>query len=409
MCAATLVGILVRPWRIGEWIWALGGALALVTFGLLPAGVALRAVAGGSDVYLFLAGMMLLAETARSQGVFDWLAAHAVALARGSSWRLYTIVFGLGAIVTAVLSNDATAVVLTPAVAAVTRKARVDPLPHLFACAMVANAASFVLPIANPANLVIFSGDLPPLGAWLRAFALPSVASIVVTFATLAFAERSRLRGAAAPGSDCSALTRGGRTALAGIGVAAAGLIAASAFGTPLGLPTAVLGASVLAAVSVSDRTAPRTAAEGVSWTVLLLVAGLFVLVAAVDRSGMLTMVRSAAEHLALASPLVSGLTAAFAITAASNLANNLPVAVLAGQATSSLHHAGTFVNAVTIGIDLGPNLSVTGSLATVLWLVALRREGIAIGSLHFLRVGAFVTPPALAAAIVALVASAPR
>ena len=87
------------------------------------------------------------------KGLFDWLAAKAAARANGSATRLFTLVFCVGTVVTVFLSNDATAVVLTPAVAAVVKAANAkEPLPYLFICAFIANAASFVLPISNPAQ-----------------------------------------------------------------------------------------------------------------------------------------------------------------------------------------------------------------------------------------------------------------
>src|SRR5437879_12331315 len=135
----------------------------------------------GIDVYLFLTGMMLIAELARQEGLFDWLAALAVEHARGSPQRLFALVYAVGTIVTVFLSNDATAVVLTPAVYAATRAAGAAPLPYLFACAFIANAASFALPISNPANLVVFGERMPHLADWLRQFTLPSVAAIVLT------------------------------------------------------------------------------------------------------------------------------------------------------------------------------------------------------------------------------------
>jgi arsenical pump membrane protein len=170
-------GVIARPFRIPEGIWAVAGAVALVVFGLLPWTDALAGVRKGLDVYLFLTGMMLLAELARQEGLFDWLAALAVEHARGSPQRLFTLIYAVGTLVTVLLSNDATAVVLTPAVYAVTHAAGATPLPYLFVCAFIANAASFVLPISNPANLVIFGERMPPLTAWVAQFALPSLAS----------------------------------------------------------------------------------------------------------------------------------------------------------------------------------------------------------------------------------------
>ena len=129
--------------------------------------------------------MMLIAELTRREGLFDWLAALAVERARGSPQRLFLLVYLVGTLVTVFLSNDATAIVLTPAVYAATRAAGATPLPYLLACAFVANAASFVLPVSNPANLVVFGERMPHLADWLRQFALPSLAAIVVTYLAL--------------------------------------------------------------------------------------------------------------------------------------------------------------------------------------------------------------------------------
>src|SRR5579863_6275682 len=113
---ASIVLMLVRPRGIAEVYWIGAGALVLVGLRLVPLGLAGRAIAAGTDVYLFLTGMMLLSELARYYGVFDWLASIAVEHARGSCTRLFTLIYAVGTVVTIFMSNDATAVVLTPAV-----------------------------------------------------------------------------------------------------------------------------------------------------------------------------------------------------------------------------------------------------------------------------------------------------
>jgi arsenical pump membrane protein len=138
IAALAAGGVIARPWRWPEAVWAVLGAAALVGLALVPWRDAVRAVARGSDVYLFLTGMMLLAELARQQGVFDWLAGIAARHARGSAGRLFALVFAVGTVVTVFLSNDTTAVVLTPAVYAAARAANAEPLPYLFICAFVA-------------------------------------------------------------------------------------------------------------------------------------------------------------------------------------------------------------------------------------------------------------------------------
>ena len=180
----AIAGVIIRPFKIPEAVWAVTGAIILVVFQLMLPSEALTGISKGTDVYLFLTGMMLLAETAREEKLFDWLAAHATRLAKGSPNRLFLLIYLVGVIVTTFLSNDATAVVLTPAVAAAVKAAKVDkPLPYLLICAFIANAASFVLPISNPSNLLVFAGRMPALWTWLAAFALPSVAAIGLTFA----------------------------------------------------------------------------------------------------------------------------------------------------------------------------------------------------------------------------------
>ena len=404
ICAASIAGVQLRPRGIAAWVWALGGAVALVALRVLPLGAAVAAVGKGVDVYLFLAGMMLLAEIARREGVFDWIAVYAVRAADGSRARLFMLVYGVGVVVTALLSNDATAVVLTPAVAAAVRAAKVDaPLPYLYACALVANAASFVLPISNPANLVIYGGAMPPLPQWLAAFALPSLAAIVATYVALAFVSRRDLRNGLHSDIAPRKLEGAGRVALGGIGGTAIVLIVASSLGAKLGLVTFVCGAVVFAVAALFDRRAFTDVVRGVSWDVIALVAGLFVLVAGIEVTGALEAARRGVETLTHVDVWRASSTIAFSTALASNLANNLPAGLLAGASVSQLHGHEILRHATALGIDLGPNLSVGGSLATILWLVALRRENIDVSALAFLRVGAVVMPPALILAVVAL------
>src|SRR5579884_3682361 len=243
IAAVATAAVIARPWNLPEAIWAVAGAVLLVAFGLLPLTDALAGIAKGTDVYLFLIGMMLLAELARREGLFDWLATHAVGYARGSPRRLFALIYGVGVIVTTFLSNDATAVVLTPAVYAAARAAGAEPLPYLLICAFIANAASFILPISNPANLVVFDGHLPPLLQWLTRFGLPSLVSIAVTYAILRWTQRAHLREPTDPEPHVPSLTREGMIVGIALILAAGLLLVASALGLDLGLPTFIAGA----------------------------------------------------------------------------------------------------------------------------------------------------------------------
>jgi arsenical pump membrane protein len=398
IAAGAIAGVLFRPRAWPEAVWAFLGAVLLVALRLLSLHQAGAAIAKGTDVYLFLTGMMLLAELARREGVFDWLAGHAVAAARGSRTRLFTLIYGVGILVTVFLSNDATAVVLTPAVYAAVKKANAESRPYLLICALIANAASFVLPISNPANLVVYGKHLPALLPWLRTFALPSLASIAATYLVLRWISRHELKGRTAEGIAPVELSREGRLAAWGIAATGAVLITASALGRDLGMPT------FLAALAATRGRALRDLVKGVSWSVLPLVAGLFVIVAALNQTGAQQQLGALFETCARWPPIPGSLAAAFGVAALSNLMNNLPSGLLAGGALESVRVPAAIRDAVLLGVDLGPNLSVTGSLATVLWLIALRREGETIGAWEFLKVGALAMPPALLLAVLAMV-----
>ena len=405
---ATL-GVVARPWNLPEFIWAAIGAVLLVAFDLLPWREALTAAGKGVDVYFFLIGMMLLAEVARKEGLFDWLAVQAVRQSRRSASRLFAIVYAVGTVVTIFLSNDATAVVLTPAVYAATRAAKVEPLPYLFVCAFIANAASFVLPISNPANLVVFGERMPTLLEWLRYFALPSVIAIVATFVLLRFSQRESLQGDVESEEKGIALTRGAAIVAFGIGATAVALLAASALGRDIGLPTFVCGAIVTAIVLVLGRKSPLPVLRDVAWSVLPLVAGLFILVEGLNHTGVLPALADVLKRAAADAPKATAWGAGIVTAFASNLINNLPMGLIAATTSHAAQASHEITGAILIGVDLGPNLSVTGSLATILWLIAIRREGEDVGATRSLKLGLLVMPPSLLLSLLSLSLVAPR
>jgi arsenical pump membrane protein len=403
IAAAATACMIAAPWRLPEAVWAVAGALLLVVLGLLPAREALAGVARGTDVYLFLIGMMLLAETAHSTGLFDWLAALATRYARGSAQRLFLAIYGVGTLVTVFLSNDATAVVLTPAVAVAVRAAGAkQPLPYLLICAFVANAASFVLPISNPANLVVYGSRMPPLLDWLGLYLVPSLLAVAATYLLLRWTQRDGLRQPIAAAVPVPALSIDGRIAAAGIAATAIVLLATSALGIPLGLPTAISGAATAALVLMHERLSPWPTLGNIDWGVLPLVAGLFVIVAALQRTGLIHDIGDLLRAGVAGSPMRASWGAGVAAALASNLMNNLPVGLIGGTVVAHAGAPAQVTSAVLIGVDLGPNLSVTGSLATILWLAALRREKLRIGAGAFLRIGVVVMPPALLLALAA-------
>jgi arsenical pump membrane protein len=389
IAALATLGVIVRPWRLPEFIWAAAGAVLLVMFNLLPWPDALAAAGKGSDVYFFLVGMMLLSEVARKEGLFDWLAAQAVRHAKGSTQRLFLIVYVVGTVVTVLLS-------------------KVEPLPYLFVCAFIANAASFVLPISNPANLVVFGKAMPQLSDWLRAFTLPSLAAIVATYLALRLTQRRALVGPVAEIGAIPPLTRAGQLTAIGILATAVVLLTASALDRNLGLPTFIAGTTVTLLVLAIGRQSPWPVLSDVSWSVLPLVAGLFILVEGLNRTGVLPALARVLKQASIASAQLTSWVAGAVVAVGSNLLNNLPVGLIAATTTQTAQVPRHVLSAILIGVDLGPNLSVTGSLATILWLIVLRREGEHVGAMQFLKLGLIVMPPALLLSLAALSIAAP-
>jgi arsenical pump membrane protein len=179
-------------------------------------------------------------------------------------------------------------------------------------------------------------------------------------------------------------------------------LLAVSALDQPLGLPTAIMGALTAGATSIAARASPVPLIGKVAWPVILLVAGLFVLVEGLDRTGVIGALADALGAAVRSDPHAAAWKAGSALAFGSNLINNLPAGLMANAAAVKAHAPRTVVDALLIGVDLGPNLSVTGSLATILWLSAIRREGETVGFWRFLRTGALVMPPALLLALAA-------
>jgi len=404
----TLGLILIRPRYVPEPVAAGAGAVAMVAIGLITPIAAASAILASWNVFLFFLGLMLAAAAAERAGVFEAAADVVARLGCGSARLLLVLVFALGTLVTALLSNDATALLLTPVVFNLSRRLRVPPLPYAYACALVANAASFILPVSNPANLLVLAGAPMTLDVFVGRLWLPSIASVVVTLAgllALSWTSLDRRYEPPAPRALDVRVTVG----IIGLAVMTTGYLLADRVGMPLGI-VACLGAVLLITLdtAVADRRGQHVCAlvQDVSWGLLGLLAGLTVVVAGLEQSG--AAVRGAALLETLAERGLAGQAiVALGTAASSNIINNLPLALIVAASLHGVSSDNAVVDLATaaiVGIDLGPNLTTVGSFATMLWLMLLRRRGVAVSAGAYSRVGLLVTPPALLAAIAALI-----
>jgi arsenical pump membrane protein len=190
-------------------------------------------------------------------------------------------------------------------------------------------------------------------------------------------------------------------------------LLTASALNKDLGLPTCLAALVITAIVSIRAKSNPMILGREISWSTLVLVAGLFVMVDAVESQGALTLTQRWLAWTSSLGQSAGAMAVGFAVGIANNLVNNLPLGLIAGGTIQASHTKGLIANAVLIGVDLGPNLSVTGSLATILWLLAIRKdsgggaggEKLDVSFWKFLKVGAVAMPVALVSALAGAVA----
>ncbi len=402
VAAISILLVLSRPRGLPGGLAAAGGALLMVVLGLADPRHAGEAVATNWNVLLFFAGLLAVAGLADEAGIFEAVTALALRVGRGSPLRLLLAVCAAGCVVTAFLSNDATALILTPVVALAAQRAGADPVPYALATSYVADAASALLPVANPVNILTVTATHVALGTYLRVLLLPAVLVVVTTIAALAIAFRGRLRPLRQPTTPppASPMVRPATAVLAALAVA---YVVATSLGFPVGV-VAAAGAAALSAVVARDSPIRlRRLRNDVSWSVLLFVAGLFVIVQGLEDTGVTASVLHWWLGVGSGSP-PSAVSAFAGAAVGSNLINNLPMTLVT---LSGLHPLGAAaVNpalGAALGADVGPNLTPIGSLATLLWLVLLRSRGIRITTGTYMRYGVIVTVPALAAGAVGL------
>ena len=394
--------MLARPRGVREWIISVAGAIAVLLVGSIGLVEAASAVVRQWDVFLFLLGLMGISAIVEQSGVVEHLAVFAERHARGRRDVLFVLVSAVAVLVTATLSNDATVLILTPLVIAMCDHLRAPVLPYVLACALLANTASLLLPVANPANLLVLHDAPVRLGAFVATLFVPAALAIIATVVGIAVVFRNDLHG------DLAGIERPDEAPDAllvavGLGLIVGAYLVALANGWPVGL-VAVAGAAVLLFLRTArGRLDPRRYLGEVEWAIFPFLAGLLVLVAAAERGGLAGLVQRAfreAETTGAMGLVGLGVATAFA----SNAMNNLPLAVVMG---SGLREGADVtrqtIGAVLIGVDLGPNFTTVGSLATMLWLLILRRRGVGISSLDYLRHAWLPSSLGLAAAIAAL------
>ena len=422
---------------------AVPAAVIVIVTGALPLPAARAEAERLLPVVGFLAAVLVLGQLCESEGLFSAAGARLARWSRHRPVRLLTGTFALASVTTAVLSLDTTVVLLTPVVHETAARLRLRPKPYVYACTHLANSASLLLPVSNLTNLLAFSVSTLSLAGFTAAMGPPWVVAIAVEYVVFRVFFRADL--AAPPETDPAPDTEpepardtepapdtepasdtepapdkdAGTDAPAGGGLddervplfplaVVVATLAGFAVTSLVGVNPAWAAFGGALALAVRALARRETSVAGIARAAgipfLLFVLGLGLVVGALVGNGLGSAIARGLPH---GSSLPALLVIAAIAAAVANLVNNLPavlvlLAAITGIGTSPAHLAGP-VLAVLIGVNIGPNLTYAGSLATLLWrrLLAERDHEVELG--EFTRLGLATVPLGLAAATAAL------
>lgn len=401
--AGSLFALYARPFGIREWQAAAAGAMAATLVGPLSFFQVLDLLAGEWGIFAFFLGLMLIATGAEVSGLYA--AATRFLSAYEPGGQLVLPVLLAGAIITAILSNDATPLVLTPAVFVAAAARGTDPRRAAFAVTFVADGASLLLPVSNPVNLLFYE-RLDPGFSWYATTIFPAALAATAalslslrlrpTRSTLAARHPGWIEAAHAPRASAFHT----RLALATVGLLAVAYFVAALAGFPLGLVTIAGGLALVVPRLVVGHTTVPAVARSLSPPLFIFIAGLLVLVESATRAGFLAPVGDALEGLASRPvPISVGGAVLFAALLA-NVMNNWPAALLFAAAIAATPgQPPELVAGALIGCTIGANFTILGSLSTVLWLSLARANGFDVTPAGYARAAFLPTLVALAVA----------
>jgi arsenical pump membrane protein len=395
--AITLIVAVVRPPWLPEAVVAVGAAAILVAVGAVSIDRTLRTLEHLAPTLGFLAALLLVSEGCRREGLFDALGTLMARRSRDSPRRFLALVFIVASSVTAAISLDSTIVLLTPVVFATVTRLRMSPTPHIYACVHLANSASLLLPISNLTNLLALRESGLTFAHFALLMALPTLGAIAVEWVGLTWFFGAELRRPRERQKVCDQANLP-RFPLAVLGVSLIGFLISSFLGIQVIWIVAAAAALLTVPALVRRRTTPRAIFQAMEPAFLVFVCGLGVIVAAASDNGLASAVRTA---LPPGDSFVALLGIATVSAVLANLVNNLPAILILAPALAPTGHEA--VLAALIGVNIGPNLTYVGSLATLLWRRVLRTEDTEVNLGEFLRLGALTVPAALLVSTVLL------
>ena len=394
--AVMLALVVIRPRRWNEAWWTMLGAAAMLAFGLVTPHDALGAIFAGKNALLFLLSLLALSLLVGKSGFFDWAAIRCALVAKGDAHSLYRNAFVAGAIITAILSLDTTAVMLTPVLLALVKRLKVPAAPYVVLCAFVANVGSLLLPISNLTNLLFADAFHQTFAAFAARMIAPQLVALASTYAVLRYHFRRDLPKQFDGESMPEPASVVPHRAYFQLCIAVLAVVLIGYFLAPLiGLEPYVFafaGSGVLLIAGIAAGRVHLHAMRELSWDLFPFVIGLFIAVQGLENLGIVAISSGWLAEMWPGSPgkllAVAGATAF-----ASNIMNNLPAALIARSVLLHSHaHVGTILAAL-IGADVGPMVTPFGSLATMLVLAFARRDGVEVHAGKLVMLGLWAVP----------------
>jgi Na+/H+ antiporter NhaD/arsenite permease-like protein len=396
--ALTWVGISARRIRllpIGRPAMALVGAALVMVVSLFagPQGLsvdeALRAVE--PHTLALLLGMMLLSAGLGEAGFFAW-AVQALARQKPSPAQLlWAVTLGSG-LLSAVLVNDAVCLLATPLVIALVRQLGAPVRPFLFAVAMGANAGSALTLAGNPQNMLVAKLSGLTYRGYLASALLPTLAALLLTAGFLHVSFRRALVEAPKPAAAMPPPQLDRPLLVVGL-VALVGVVVANLLGAPLAL-SALCGAAL---VLVASRLKAEALLAQVDWSILVFFGGLFVLVAALQRTG---LPAEWLEHVDTSHAGIGPLVGVLLF--GSQVVSNVPLILLLEPWIRALPQPALAWTVTAFVSTLAGNLTLLGSVANI---IVLERAKEPMGFFEYLKVGLPVTLLSTALGVAVLLA----
>ena len=423
-CAALITLVFTKPAvMIGGkkisifWLAPLAGAVALVVCGLISPAEIVSGLTSAGDVnpikiLLLFFSMTMMSVYLDEIGFFRLLAHKVLGKAKGSQMTLFFLLYGLVSVLTVFTSNDIIVLTFTPFICHFAKSARIDPIPYLVSEFVAANTWSMALIIGNPTNIYLMSGTGVSFLSYITQMILPTAMAGLTSLGVLYLLFRKKLRAplnpehSSTPSVDFPTEVIG----LVHLGGCIILLSVSSFLSLPMWLITCLFFVSLVAftiAISFFRRRGIFLIARCIiraPWDLAPFVISMFILVLALDKYGITGTLGSI-----LAQPVtVGGTVASFGISSfiAANVVNNIPMSVLyssviGGMESSPLTVAALF--SAVIGSNLGAFFTPTGALAGIMWTGQLHDHGVPFSFLRFVKYGAAVAVPAMAAALAGL------